>query len=82
MTKETIRKIASNVAAALLTNGDGEKATRLVLMQKEHPFDAERDLGGLCRSALVDRIAEELSRHLSRVGRASFAAARASKKAS
>ena len=48
--------LAEKIAAALFVNGDGERATRLCLKQKQPHDGDERDLGGRCFSAAVDEI--------------------------
>lgn len=54
-------RIARRIADQLFTNGQGEKATRLILVREDHLAQARlqdpaRDLGGLSRTAVEDRI--------------------------
>jgi hypothetical protein len=51
------RRLAERIADSLLVNGAAEKAQRLVLEIKPGS-----DGGGLCRSAIVDRVEEILNR--------------------
>lgn len=46
-----VRAVAENITDSLMTNGSKEKAARLQLRDAN-----ERDLGGLCRVAVVDQI--------------------------
>lgn len=52
-----IRELAAQIARDLFTNGGGERATRLVLMENV------RDLGGWGESVVADRIADALESH-------------------
>ena len=52
------RQVAETIAQDLFTNGNGDRAKRLV---SELPDG--RDGGGWCESAVVDRIAMMLDRH-------------------
>jgi len=52
------RQVAEQIAADLFTNGDGEKAQRLV-----SELSDGRDGGGWCESAVVDRVAMLLDKH-------------------
>lgn len=45
-----------DLVESLFTNGGGEKATRLVLMDDDNGLD----LGGLCRAAVRDRILDAI----------------------
>ena len=51
--------LAERVADALMTNGFGEKATRLVMVE-DHP-SGRRDLGGWCRRAVVAGVSKVLA---------------------
>ena len=49
-------KLAQRIADKLFVNGNGQKAERLVLMSP-----AQKDLGGWCKQAVIDRIVESLN---------------------
>lgn len=51
-------QVAERIARSLFTNGQGQRAQRLVLTVDGPPL---RDLGGWCERAVVDRIAEALA---------------------
>jgi hypothetical protein len=53
------QKIAEEVADALMTGYDGVGVDRLAL--KRGPTESERNLGGLCRGTVVDRVREVLN---------------------
>lgn len=52
MSKQQIRELAEGIAADMFVNGVGETAERLVLWRDSD----QRDLGGLCLAAVVERI--------------------------
>jgi hypothetical protein len=54
MSKQEAIAIATKIADELFRNGSGQKADRLVLVQ------GDRDLGGWCKAAVIDRIEKEL----------------------
>lgn len=60
------RELAMQISRDLFTNGTGQIATRLVLMNKEQyerlaKQSGSRDMGGWCESAVEDRIFAALS---------------------
>lgn len=56
---KTAEQIAMEIATDLFTNGGGEKADRLVMIQH-----SETDIGGWSQRAVEDRVADILRRHL------------------
>lgn len=59
---KTARRISRQIAKQLFTNGMKERAERLKLVQTIN--GKERDLGGWCEEAAVDRIEETLAPYL------------------
>ncbi len=55
----SVLALAKNIARYLFTNGNGDKATRLVMMD-EQPLRPPRNLGGWSEKAVADRIAKLL----------------------
>lgn len=73
----TTRDMAERIARRLFTNGQKERADRLLLVRDVPSFSAPfTDLGGLCFAAAVDWIEDEL-RHGDRYAREEFEQARA-----
>lgn len=56
------REVAEQIADDLFTNGQGDEASRLVLVQNKNPDDLSEDwpIGGWCKAAVVDRITRVL----------------------
>lgn len=54
---DAIRQLAEEIAADLFTNGNGDRAGRLVLTIDGPP---RRDLGGWGQKAMADRIEDKL----------------------
>lgn len=63
--KKSHNKLAGEIAEALFTNGAGAKASRLVLVKDNGPptnvIAAHQNLGGYCKSAVRDIIADALN---------------------
>lgn len=57
---ETTRQIAERIVSYLLTNGAGQTADRLILVQEDYPGKARvanaKDLGGWSKLPLIDFI--------------------------
>lgn len=62
---EVARELAEQIAADLFVNGQGKEAVRLQLRIADWSdgVPGERDGGGWCRAAVVDRIAAKLESH-------------------
>lgn len=51
------RPLAEQIASDLFTNGEGNRAERLVMLSKDG-----HDLGGWCYASVVERVCEALTR--------------------
>lgn len=58
------KELAAKVVDELMLARDGKPVTRLVLMRGSREYDTqdEQDMGGLCRTAAIDRVAAVLAR--------------------
>lgn len=62
------RKLAKRIVEAMFVNGAGDKASRLVLVKDNQPtptssvIAAHQNLGGWCKSALVDLVVREIEK--------------------
>lgn len=66
MINNTKRIVAKKIADALMTNGCGNKADRLVMIRRMPKKDdrmrwGDLDLGGWCKQAVIDQILKVLN---------------------